>query len=382
MLAATLPFAAATLIEYQARLLLACDATQIVVVVSRLTPELIGAIARIGRRGVAVDTVRTAGEALARLHPLARVVMMADGLVTTEGVVGIIAGEGASEGGGGDALLVVPGPNADPAFERVGGGAAWAGIARIEARRIADAARLPEDYDLQSTLLRSAEQAGARHVPLRMDDMERGHGIERRASALEERGRAVLSASMAMRPSWFERAVLRPFAKVAIPQIARRGIGTLAVAAAGGAAAVAGMAMVMLGIPAAGLVAVLAGVLVLELAGALAMFRDEPAVLRGARVAILVMPALVMLLLGHVVDVAAATTTARLLALGAVVAGGVAERATGVAPRRPWWGTAPGYLAVLAAATVAGVPTAGLALVSAYAAATLIAAVETLRREA
>ena len=176
ILAATLPFAAATLIEYQARLLIASDAAQIVVVVQRLTPELVGALARIGRRGVAVDTVRTAAEALARLHPLARIVMVADGLVTTEGVIHALAGEG------GDALLTVPGTQASPAFERVGGGEAWAGVARIDARRLADAARLPEDYDLQSTLLHAAEQAGARHVSLRLDDMELGHGIERRAA--------------------------------------------------------------------------------------------------------------------------------------------------------------------------------------------------------
>ena len=86
-LAATLPIGGVTLIEFQARLLIACDAAQIVVVVQRLTPELVGAIARIGKRGVAVDTVRTAAEAEAKLHPLARVVMLADGLVTTGSIV-------------------------------------------------------------------------------------------------------------------------------------------------------------------------------------------------------------------------------------------------------------------------------------------------------
>ncbi|MGJ3628345.1 hypothetical protein AB5I41_17785 [Sphingomonas sp. MMS24-JH45] len=108
-LAATLPFAAATLIEYQARLLLACNAAQIVVVVQRLTPELVSGIRRIGKRGVAIDTVRSAAEAEAKLHPLARVVMIADGLVTTGGIVAAMAGEG------GDALLVVPREAAEPA---------------------------------------------------------------------------------------------------------------------------------------------------------------------------------------------------------------------------------------------------------------------------
>ena len=376
MLAATLPFAAATLIEYQARLLIACDAAQIVVVVQRLTPELVGAMARIARRGVAVDTVRSAGEALARLHPLARVVMLADGLVTTEGVVHALTGEG------GDALLVVPGAQASTDFERVGGGSAWAGVARIDARRLSEAAQMPEDYDLQSTLLHAAEQAGARHVTLRLDDMELGHGIERRAAALEERGRAVLSASMAVRPGWFERLVLRPLARVAIPPIARRAIATAAVAGAGAAAALAGVAAMLLGAPVAGMIALLAGVLSAEIAGALALFRDEPALMRGSRVAVLLLPALAALLLGHDVDAQAATTTARLLALGAIVAGGVAERAAGALQRRGWWGTAPAYLALLALFTLLGWPTLGLAVAAAYAAATLVAAVEALRRHA
>ncbi|MEH3047735.1 hypothetical protein [Sphingomonas adhaesiva] len=376
MLAATLPFAAATLIEYQARLLIACDAAQIVVVVQRLTPDLVGAVARIARRGVAVDTVRSAGEALAKLHPLARVVMMADGLVTTEGVVSALAGEG------GDALLVVPGAQASTDFERVGGGSAWAGVARIDARRLRDAAQMPEDYDLQSTLLHAAEQAGARHVTLRLDDMELGHGIERRAAALEERGRAVLSASMAVRPGWFERLVLRPLAKLAIPPIARRAIGTTAVAGAGAAAAVAGLLAMSLEAPASGLIALLAGVLTAEIAGALALFRDEPALMRGSRIAVLVLPAVAALLLGHDVDAQAATTTARLLALGAIVAGGVAERAASAVQRRAWWGTAPAYLALLAVSAIIGWPTLGLGLAAIYATVTLVAAVETLRRQA
>ena len=75
-LAATLPFGGMTLIEYQARLLIAAGASQIIILVSRLTPELLGAVARIGKRGVTVDAVRHASEAAEKLHPLARVLML------------------------------------------------------------------------------------------------------------------------------------------------------------------------------------------------------------------------------------------------------------------------------------------------------------------
>ena len=55
-LAATLPFGGLTLIEYQARSLIAAGAAQLIVVVARMTPELLGALNRIGRRGVAVES--------------------------------------------------------------------------------------------------------------------------------------------------------------------------------------------------------------------------------------------------------------------------------------------------------------------------------------
>jgi hypothetical protein len=375
-LAATLPFAAATLIEYQARLLIACDVGQIVVVVQRVTPELVGALARIGKRGVAIDTARSAAEAEAKLHPLARVLMVADGLVTTGGIVEAMAGEG------GDALLVVPGAAAEPAFERVGGGAAWAGIARIEARRIAEAAAMPADYDLQSTLLRAAEQARARHVMLPVREVERGHGIERQGAALEARGRAVLAASMAVRPSWFDRLVLRPLAKVAIPAIARRGLATASVMAAGAGVGVLGLAAAGAGWPGIGLLAVSLGVIAIEVGGALALFRDEPGSVRFGRATTLALPALALLLLGWTTDRTAGELSAILLALAALGAGGIAERAASVVARRPWWGTAPAYLAILALAALADVPRLGLAAVALYAGATLAAAVEALRRHA
>ena len=373
VLAATLPFAAATLIEYQARLLAACDATQIIVVVGRLTPELVGAIARIGRRGLAVDTVRTAAEAQAKLHPLARVVMLADGLVTTEDAVAGMAGEGS------DALLVVSGGEVEAGYERVGGGAAWAGVARLDARRIAEAAALPADYALQSTLVRLAEQAGARHVTMRAD---RGHGIEWRADQIEDRGRAVLSASMSQRAGWFDRLVLGPLAGAVIPLIARHGVATTIVTGVAGVAGVAGLAITASGRLGIGLSMMMLSALALEIAAALALFRDEATLSRWVRLAMPVLPVLAALVLGHAVDAATGGTTARLIALGAVVAGGVAERAIGPVARRRWWGTPLAWLALMTLGGIAGAPVIGLTLTALYASATLIAAVETLRRQA
>jgi hypothetical protein len=370
-LTATLPFAAATLIEYQARLLVAAGASQIVVIVSRLTPELIGALARIGKRGVAVDAVRSATDALGKLHPLARVLLIADGLVTNEAVVTALAGEQD------DTLLVVPEASAATEFERIGGGVAWAGLARMDARRLSEAAGMPADYDLQSTLLHVLAQARAERVELPAHAVGQGHGIEHRAGALDQRGRAVLAASMASRPGWFDRVILNPVARLAVPEVARRGLSTMAVAGAGGLLALAGLVGLYAGWQRSGLVAVLAAAIIGELAGSLALFRDEAEVQRGLYVAELVAPAAAVLLLGQGLGTVALLVAAQLL-----VVGGLVERAARVSKRRRWWGGPPAYLAVVTAGSLLGLPLWGLAIAALYGTATLVGAIEALRAEA
>lgn len=370
-LTATLPFAAATLVEYQARLLIAAGASQIVVIVSRLTPELIGALARIGKRGVAVDAVRSATDALGKLHPLARVLLIADGLVTSAGVVNALAEEQD------DTLLVVPETAAAGEFERIGGGVAWAGLARMDARRLSEAAGMPADYDLQSTLLHVLAQARAERIELPAHAVAQGHGIEHRASALDQRGRAVLAASMAARPGWFDRVILRPIARAAVPEVARRGVATIAVAGVGAVLALVGLAGIYAGWRASGLVAVFVATNVGELAGSLALFRDEAEVRRGVRIAGLAAPAVAVLLLGQGLG-----AVALLLAAQTVVSAGLSERAVPPATRRPWWGGAPAYLTVATVGTLVGLPVWGLAAAAGYATATLAGCIEALRREA
>lgn len=371
VLAATLPFAAGTLIEYQARLLIAAGASQIVVVVARLTPELIGALARIGKRGIAVDAVRSAADAQTKLHPLARLVMMADGLVTTESVVAAAAMEGD------DAILVLPEGAVSTTFERIGGGAAWAGVARLAGRRIVEAAAMPADYDLQSTLLHVAGQAGAARVELPMADVAQGHGIERRGDLLEARGRAVLAASLAARRSWFDLYIAGPIARVLMPALARRHVASGAVAATGALTGLAGLVSIRLGWGGAGLVVSLVASIVLTLAAALASFREEAGIARASDLGVAAVPALAALTvaLGQ-------GATAIVLALAAIVAGAIGERAVRPSHRWRWWSTPPAALTLVAIATLAGVPVIGLGIAAGYTAATLAAAVEALRRDA
>ena len=373
-LTATLPFGGVTLIEYQARLLVEAGVSQIVILVSRLTPELLGAVSRIGKRRVAVDAVRNLDEAVGKLHPLARVLMLADGLISTERVVTALAGEG------GDAVLVLPQPEAGSRFERLGGGVAWAGVARLDPRRLREAAALPTDYDPQSTLLRLAEQARAVHVLLPADALAAGHGIEQNGAALAARGRTVLAAIVSDRRGWFDRAVLAPLARFALPPMIDRRWSGGVVGGAGAIVGAAGLATIAVGRGGIGLWVVLAACLVLGLGATLSGLRDEPLAERVQRIGGLALPALAALFLGAAVSGQAGDLTALTVAAALVTLAALAARAGPERVRQLWWGSPAAYLLIVAAATVTGWPVAGLALAAGYATATLAAAIERLRQ--
>ncbi|TPG43360.1 hypothetical protein EAH79_06175 [Sphingomonas koreensis] len=373
MLAATLPFAGATLIEFQARLLIAAGAAQIIVAVTRTTPELIGAINRIARRGVPVDVARTAGEALEKTHPLATIVMLADGLITTESIVEQMAT------GEGDALLVANEEGALPGFERVGAGTLWAGIARIGPRRLADAARLPDEYDLQSTLLRVVAQGDAARVSLAGGDLRGGHGIERDSRRLAARGRSALGARLARGKAWFDRWLLAPLARLVLPPLLDRSIPSAWLSASGAVLGLGGLAMLFLRWPRTGLALAVAAVLVLGLARALCWLQNEERHARWLDKGAVALAGAATLLLGWTLSRDSGTATGLFAAVTLVIVVALAERAASDRIRAPWWGTPPAFLLVLAVITIAGEPLAGLIAAAAYAAAGLGSAIERLR---
>ena len=375
MLTATLPFGGVTLIEYQARLLICAGASQIVILVSRLTPELLGAINRIGKRGVAVDTVRTAGEAAAKLHPLARVLMLADGLTTTEDTLAVLAREG------GDALLVMPEDQSVGGYERVGGGMVWAGVARLDPQRLGELAAMPRDYDVQSTLVRLASQARAVHVLLPQDAIRGGHGVGHAGAALEARGRTVMAAMISGRNGWFERFVTAPLARAVIPLLVPRTVPVIAVAGGAGAGGVLGLTLTLFDQPVSGLLLVLLASVGLSLAAILADLRDESASRRGLALAAKLLPAAGVILYGFGATQFGGDRAAEILGIILVLLAVLGERAMDAAPRRLWWGGAPAYLGLTWLAALFAAPVAGLGLAAGYAAATLAAAIERLRRQ-
>ncbi|MEG3082440.1 hypothetical protein U1707_02180 [Sphingomonas sp. PB2P12] len=374
-MAATLPFSGVTLIEYQARLLIAAGVSQVIVVIARLTPELLGAINRIGRRGVSVDTVRSATEAVEKLHPLARVLMLGDGLVTTDAIVKAMAAEE------GDCLLVVPEADAGPGFERVGGQMAWAGVARLGASRIAEVAGLPQDYDLQSSLLRLAVQSRATQVLLPTDAVRGGHGIEREARTLEERGRAVLMTIVSGRRGWFDRFVLAPIARLALPLLVDRGAAGASVGAVGLALGVAGLVTIGFGLASTGLVIAMVACIALALGSVLSHLRDEAPLARSQVLAIGSVAAASILVFAFMVAGQAGDDTALAIGTALIAIGGLAERAILERDRRPWWGSPAAYLLFVAVFALVGFPVFGLGFAAVYATATLADAIERLRRD-
>lgn len=372
-LAATLPFGGATLIEFQARLLIAAGASQLLIAVARVTPELLGAAARIRRRGVAVDVVRSAAEAAARVHPLARVVVLADGLVTSEAILAPLAGEG-------DDVLLVTGR--DLGLERIDADSLWAGVARVGAQRLAEAARMPRDYDFLSTLLRVTAQRGATRLMLPAGADAEGHGVERDGRGLARRGRGVFAALAGTRPAWVERWVLGPLARLALPPLVARGASPLALIGTALGAGAAGCWAIWQGWIAAGLGGVGVAAALLLIGGMLAWLRgDEPEAAWAER-ATQAVAAAAMLLTGIVEDARRGSATGLVLAVALIAAAALVERIRPLAAPRRWWAGASSYPLLLIPFAALGQATIGLAAMALYAALTLLGGIEDARAKA
>ena len=373
-LAATLPFGGMSLVEYQARLLIGAGAQHILVAVSRVTPALLGAVSRIKRRGVTVDMVRSAQEAAAKAHPLAEVVVFADSLVTTDEVTARMAGASS------DTLLITEDDGSAPAVERIDAAHCWAGIAKIGAGRLSEIAAMPREYDFQSTLLRIAVQSGARQMRLPADAMKSGHGIERAGAALTTRSNAVIAALAGQRRGWADRFFFTPISRLLLPRLVARGVPDWTLIAGGGVIASGVLAAIALGHVRYAFPVALVPAALFSTGALLASLRGEDRRARLHDAAVPVLAGAVVLATGVSISSSVALPTAMILALALVAFAAMAERVP--APPRGSHGTPAAYLLLLAIPVVAGYPVAGLAAVVAYAAATLAAKIESLRKKA
>jgi hypothetical protein len=372
-LAATLPFGGMTLIEYQARLLAAVGASHLMIAVSRVTPALLGAVSRIGERGVAVDIVRSAGEAAAKAHPLAQVIVVADGLVTTDAVIEWVAADPH------EALLVSRDGDGTRG-ERVDAGHLWAGLARVPSQRIAEVAAMPDDYDFQSTLLRQAAAAGAVHLVLPAATARTRHGVERSAAALMRRSKSVLAALSDRRTAWVDRAIFTPLTSFALPQLVQRGVPGWALVLGSALAGLGSVALFATERAGAGVALALLGIAQLSTGAMLSWLRGEDRAARWQERATALLSALAVLLTGTLATRGSGDGSSLVLALVVIALAALVERTA--VPRKRWWATPAAYPVLLLVPALAGVSALGLAALALYAFATLAAGVEAGRVQA
>lgn len=373
-LVATLPFGGMTLLEYQIRLLASAGAEQVLIAVGRMTPALLAAVdrARGGRTAVAI--VRSAEEAAEKVHPDARVLVIADGLVTTDPVL-----DRMTEGGP-EALLVTDDAQSPAAIERLDMRHCWAGIARISVAQLGQIAQMPDDYDFQSALLRVAAQSGAEHVPIAAVWLRGGHGVERTVEGLAARNTGVLAALTERRDTWADRWVFTRVARALLPEFVRRNVPGWALAAGGGLFGLLGLGAIAKGWEGAGLASALVSAASLATASALATLRGEERRARILEIAVLALFALVTLGCGWIERERLGTTTPLVLALVAVGAQLLVHRAP-IRARR-WWASPAAHLLLLTPFALAGWAAYGLGAAAVYAFATLAAAVEAMRKKA
>lgn len=193
-LRSTLPLAGRTVLERQARLAAGAGADPVIVFVERLPAALTAAIERLRRDRVPIRIVRTVEEAAEAVDPFDRLLLVADGAVLPASQHARLADcEGA-------AVLTVPDGGFGELYERIDAASRWAGLAAIDGAQLRETANMLRDWDLQSTLLRRALQAGARHIAA-----EGAVAILDREGDLAELERRIVAGADSGRAGWADR---------------------------------------------------------------------------------------------------------------------------------------------------------------------------------
>ena len=202
-LRATLPLAGRTLIERQARLAASAGAGSIVIHVERMPVDLVAAIDRLRRERLPILVARNAEEAGEAVDPSDRVLLIADGAVADASQLARLA---AMEG---PAVLTVPDSAFDDRYERIDADSRWGGLAAFDGALLKETTAMLRDWDLQSTLLRRALQAGARHVAA-----EGAIGILDSRADLDALEKRILRSAEGARTGWASR-LLAPLERAA-----------------------------------------------------------------------------------------------------------------------------------------------------------------------
>jgi hypothetical protein len=157
-LRATLPLAGRTVIERQVRLAAAAGAAPVVVLVERMPAALTAALDRLRRERLPVHIARSPDEAAQAIDPHDRLLLIADGAIADASQLDRAAGHSDP------VVLTIADSGHGELYERIDASSRWSGIAAVEGALLVETAGMLRDWDMQSTLLRRALQAGARHL--------------------------------------------------------------------------------------------------------------------------------------------------------------------------------------------------------------------------
>jgi hypothetical protein len=208
-LRATLPIAGRTLLERQVRLATVAGAEPVVIVVERVTAALGAALDRLRGEGVLLVLARSADEAAEAVSDSDRILLVGDGLVAPEPAIArLVALEG-------PAILVVPDLRVDDRYERIDAQSRWAGLAMIDGRMLKQTASMLRDWDLQSTLLRRAVQAGARQLSVRGETEDELPLVAETQEDLAELESRIVAGAHMRRGDWVSRYLLGPVERLA-----------------------------------------------------------------------------------------------------------------------------------------------------------------------
>ncbi|HWT11314.1 MAG TPA: hypothetical protein VN231_01015 [Allosphingosinicella sp.] len=268
-LRATLPLAGRTVVERQARLAAAAGAAPLIVLVERMPAALTAAIERLRRDRLPVKVARSAEEAAEAVDSNDRLLLIADGaIVEPEQLERLARSEGA-------AVLTVPDSGFGELYERIDAASRWAGAAVVDGSTFRETAAMLRDWDMQSTLLRRALQAGASHLAA-----DGPVAILDRPADLAGLERQILASSAGSAGGWASR-LLAPLERFVTLRLMAGPLGAPAVGLAAAFLAGLGAAALAYGWLRTGLALMLAATPLEGIAGRLARLRMRDDVGRG-----------------------------------------------------------------------------------------------------
>lgn len=236
------PVAGVTLLEHQARRLVAAGVERIVLLTEEWPPALAAPLGRLRADHVAIDAVRNLADAADRLAASPRVLLVAEGCLPDRALLDRLATAPVPM------IVALPDSPAFQDWERIDAQARWAGVALIDGSRVVEAAAMLGEWDPVSTMLRRAVQENAGRLTIENPPIL---ATDAGSAAAAEAG--IIRGTRAMHEGWAARWIEAPLVEWTLPLLFPRSVeplwpGALAalLALGAGGAALAGLRWLML----------------------------------------------------------------------------------------------------------------------------------------